>query len=71
MQFCFKLCDFYVLNMNIHVCHLKIMFHSFEYLRYWIHVNIVHINHSTEFMWFLYEHMKIKFRMKFVQTYEV
>jgi hypothetical protein len=46
------------------------MFHLFEYLRYWIHTNIVHINHSIEFMWFLYEPMKIKIHIKFVWKYE-
>jgi hypothetical protein len=29
--------------MNIHMCHSKIMFHPFKYLRYWININIIHI----------------------------
>jgi hypothetical protein len=44
--------------------------HLIEYLRYWIHTNIIYIIHSMEFMQFLYEAMKTKFRIKFVQTYE-
>jgi hypothetical protein len=31
----------------------------FEYLKYWIYTNIIHINHSMEFIWFLYKPMKI------------
>jgi hypothetical protein len=42
----------------------------FEYLRYWICTIIIHINHNIEFVQFLFELMKIEFRMKFVQTYE-
>jgi hypothetical protein len=30
----FFTCDFDVLNMNIHICHLKIIFYSFKYLKY-------------------------------------
>jgi hypothetical protein len=48
----------------------KKMSHLCKYLKYWIRVNIIHINHNTKFMWFLYKPMKIRFRMKFVQTYE-
>jgi hypothetical protein len=44
------------------------MYYYFEYLKYWICTNIIHINHNIEFMWFLYKSMKIKFYMKFVQT---
>jgi hypothetical protein len=40
---------FFVLNMNIHICYSKIVSHLFEYLKYWISTNIVHINHSMEF----------------------
>jgi hypothetical protein len=47
-----KLCNFCVLNMNIHVCHLKKMFHLFEYLRYWICTNIIHINHNMKLCYF-------------------
>jgi hypothetical protein len=42
---CIKLCNFCVLNMNIHICHSKAMSHMFGYLKYWIHTDIVHINH--------------------------
>jgi hypothetical protein len=56
--------------MHIHIYHSKTMSHLFKYLRYWIHVNIIHINHSTKNLWFLYKPIKIKFHMKFVQTYE-
>jgi len=49
----------------------KKKFHLFEYLRYWIHINVVHINHNMKFMWFLYKPMETKFHIKFVQTYEV
>ncbi len=42
----------------------------FEYLKYLILTNIIHINHNMEFMQFLNKPMKIKFRTKFVQTYE-
>ncbi len=45
----------------------KTMFHLFEYLKYWIFTNIVHINHSKKFLWFLYELIKIGFYMKFIQ----
>jgi len=45
----------------------KTMFHLFEYLRYWACTNIVHINHNTKFMWFLYELIKVGFCMKFIQ----
>jgi hypothetical protein len=48
----------FVLNMNIHVCYSKIVSHLFEYLKYWISTNIVHINHSMEFVQFLYKPMK-------------
>ncbi len=56
--------------MNIHICHLETMSHPFEYLRYSIHINIIHINHSMKFVQFLYEFMKAKFRTKFIITYE-
>jgi hypothetical protein len=46
----------------------KKLFHSFKYLQYWIHTNIIHINHSVEIVRFLYKHMKIC--TKFVQTYQ-
>ncbi len=36
----------------------------FEYLRYWIHTNIFHINHNTKFVRFSYKPMKIKIYMK-------
>ncbi len=42
------------------------MFHSFEHLKYWIHTNIIHINHKIKLKCFLYELMKIKFHTKFV-----
>jgi hypothetical protein len=32
--FYITLCDFCVLNIHIHICHLKIVSHLFEYLRY-------------------------------------
>jgi hypothetical protein len=48
----------------------KKMCYPFEYLKYWTHTNIIHINHSTKFIQFLYELMKIGFHMEFVQTYE-
>ncbi len=35
------------------------MFHSFDYLKYWIHTNIVHINHNMKFMGFCYKPMKL------------
>jgi hypothetical protein len=54
------------LNMNIHVCHLEIIFHLFDYLRYLNMYNIIRINHITEFVQFLYEPIKLgKFVMKF------
>jgi hypothetical protein len=65
------MCFLKILNMNIHKCHSKTMFHLFEYLKYWLHTNIVHINHNMEFMRFLYGFMKTIFQTKFVQTYEV
>jgi hypothetical protein len=34
------------------------MFHMFEYFKYWIYTNIIDINHSMGFMWFLYKPMK-------------
>jgi hypothetical protein len=40
--------------MNIHVCHCKTMSHPLKYLRYWIRTNIIHINHNTKFVQFLY-----------------
>ncbi len=46
-----KLCNFCVLNMNIHICHSKIMYHPFKYLRCWIHKNIICINHNMKFVW--------------------
>ncbi len=42
----------------------------FEYLRYRIHTNIIHINHNMEFIRFLYEPTKIRFHIGFVQPYE-
>jgi len=42
----------------------------FEYLRYWIHTNIIHIDYNMEFVQFLYQPMKIGFCTKFVRTYE-
>jgi len=65
-----NMCDFCVLNVHIHICHLKTMFHLFEYLKYWIHTNIIHFNHNMVFIRFMYEPMKIKICMEFVQTYE-
>jgi hypothetical protein len=47
--------------MNIHVCHSKTMSHPFEYLRYRILINIIHMNHNMEFMWFLYKPRKPNF----------
>jgi hypothetical protein len=41
-------------------------YHIFEYLKYWIHKNIFHINHTMEFMWFWYEPMKTKICTKFI-----
>ncbi len=35
--------------------------HLFEYLRYWICTNNVHINYKIEFTWFLCEFIKTKF----------
>jgi hypothetical protein len=48
----------------------KKMSHMFEYLRYRIHANIIHMNQSTKFVRFLYEPMKTWFHTKFVWTYE-
>ncbi len=56
--------------MHIHVCHLKKMFHSFEYLRYGTHTNIIYFNHNIKFMQILYELMKFEIHTKFVGTYE-
>jgi len=60
---------FLCINMNIHICHSKTMSHQFEYLKYWIHTNIIHLNHNMVFIRFMYEPMKIKICMEFVQTY--
>jgi hypothetical protein len=45
------------------------MSYLFEYLKYWICTNLIHINNSMKFVRFLYEPMKIEFHMKFLQTY--
>jgi hypothetical protein len=47
------------------------MFHLFEYLKYWICTNIVHINYNIEFMQIFNGFMKTIFQQKIVQTYEV
>jgi hypothetical protein len=49
--------------MNIHMCHSMAMSHPFGYLTYYTHTNLIHINFSTKFMWFLYETMKTKFAL--------
>ncbi len=64
---CLKLCDFCILNMNIHICHWKKMSHLFEYLKYWIHTNIIHINYNIKLMWFLHEPMKTLFHIKLLE----
>jgi hypothetical protein len=46
------------------------MSHLLEYLKYLIQTNIVHFNHNMIFIQFMYEPMKIKICMEFVQTYE-
>jgi hypothetical protein len=56
--------------MHIHVFHFLKMSHSFEYLKYWIHTNIIYFNHNTKFMKFMYELMKFEIPTKFVWTYE-
>jgi hypothetical protein len=43
-------------------------FHFFEYLRYWININVVH---NMGFMQFLYKPMKTKFHIEFVQIHEL
>jgi hypothetical protein len=46
------------------------MSHSFDYLRYWIQTNIIHLNNNMKFVQFLYELMKFEICTKFVWTYE-
>jgi hypothetical protein len=48
-----------------HMSFGKKMCHLLEYLKYWTHTNINHINHNTKFIQFLYELMKIGFHMEF------
>jgi hypothetical protein len=43
--------------MNIHIYHSKKKFHSFDYLKYKVHTNIVHMNQNMKFKQFLYEPM--------------
>ncbi len=44
--------------------------HMFEYFKILNMYNYLHINHNIKFVQFLFELMKIEFRMKFVRTYE-
>jgi hypothetical protein len=61
MIFCIKLYNFYGLNMNIHACYFLKKFHPFEYLRYWICTNIVHIKHNKNFCKFFTNLWKLDF----------
>ncbi len=67
---CLKLYNFCILNIHIHIhiCHSKKMFHPFEYLKYWIHTNIIHINYNMKLLLFLHKPMKTLFHMKLEWT---
>jgi len=41
-----------------HICHSKKMFHLFENLEYYTFTNIIHSNHNTKFMKFLFKLIK-------------